>query len=200
MPYEITFEMTPLGHAAEAVRKGSSVKVCYSAFLSSEDGQEFIHRLEDFPNHLLGKIPFEGRIPPSQVDHILAVIRRDKTATLYVNELTQVLGIISGRSIPEGEHVFKNDIVDIATMRFEGVSVPDDAGVFLVFSVGWRKGLYYDFSPLDPNLDIRRSVHLPTIFGQCFSHVLFQERFGILEAEWDSLFKAKWFPFAGLQK
>jgi hypothetical protein len=199
MPHEVTFDLLPVGHVAEGCKGGGMVKICPSAFLSTEDGQTFIHRLEGFPSKLLEKLPNNARVYPSQVDHLLAVIRRDRTATVYVNELGIVLGTMLGRSIQKGEHIFKNDIVDIATMEFEGVSIPNDAGVVLVFSVGWRKGLFYDFSPLRPTEDIRRTVSLSSLFGQCYTHVLFQERFSILESVWEALFKAKWFPFAALR-
>jgi hypothetical protein len=199
MPHEISFEMVPLGHSAEAAREATTVKVCMTAFLSSEDGQEFIRRLEGFPTELLSKLPPNRRVNPSQADHIVAVIRRDKSATVYVNELDIILGTVIGRSIGKGEYVSKNDIVDIATMEFNGVTVPDDAGVVVVFSVGWRKGLFYDFSPLHPKENILRTAQLPGLLGQCYAHVSFQERFSILESEWDALFKSKWFPFAGLR-
>jgi hypothetical protein len=199
VPHEVTFNLSPLGHCEEAAKEATTVKVCMTAFHSSEDGQEFIQRLEGFPTELLSKLPITHRINPSQVDHIVAVIRRDRTATVYVNELSIILSTMIGRSIKKGERVSKNDIVDIAAMEFDGVTVPDDAGVVVVFSVGWRKGLYYDFSPLHPKEDIRRTARLSSLLGQCYAHVLFQERFSILENEWDALFKAKWFPFAGLR-
>lgn len=199
MPYELTLDMLPVGYAAEAVKGGGTAKVCSTAFLSSEDGQNLIRRLEGFPSELLGKLPAGKRVGPSQVDHLLAVIRRDRTATVYVNELAIVMGTVIGRSIKKGDHIFKNDIVDIATMDFEGVTIPEDAGVVLVFSVGWRKGLYFDFSPLKHEGDVRRTVALPGLFGQCYAYVMFQERFSVLDAEWETLFKAKWFPFAGLR-
>ena len=110
----------------------------------------FIKRLEGFPNELLSLLPPDRRVSPSRVDHMLAVIRRDRTATLYVNELGITAGITIGRSFKKGEHVFRNDIMDIATTEFDGIPVPDDAGIALIFSVGWRKGFYYDFAPSAP--------------------------------------------------
>lgn len=200
MPLDFRMEKLPIGHVTEAAPKGStSVKVCSTAFISTEDGQEFIQRLEGFPTELLAQLPKDRRIAPSQVDHILAIIRRDHSVTLYVNELSLLAGVMIGRDINKGEHVFKNDIVDIATIEFDGIAVPDDAGVALVFSIGWRKGFYYDFAPLHPKESIRRAAPFPAIFGQCYSHVLFQERFSILDSEWETLLKAKWFPFAGLK-
>lgn len=199
MPHEVTFDRTPLGHAENAAKEDSTVNVRMTAFHSSEDGQKFIQRLEGFPTELLSKLPIAHRTNPSQVDHLVAVVRRDRTATVYVNELSIILTTMMGRSIKKGEGVWKSDIADIAAMEFDGVSVPDDAGVIVVFSAGWRKGLYYDLSPLHPTENIRRGGRLSSVLGQCYAQVLFQERFSILETEWAALFKAKWFPFAGLR-
>jgi hypothetical protein len=200
VPFEITYDQLPVGQVVEAAPKGAtSAKVRSTCFLSTEDGQECIRGLEGFPTELLNKLPADRRIAPASVELLLAVIRRDRTGTLYVNERSLIAGIMIGRSIQKGEHIFNNDIVDIATMELEGVTVPEDAGVVLVFSVGWRKGLYYDFSPLHPSKDLRRTAPFSAIFGQCYSHVLFQERFCILDPEWDALLKSKWFPFAALK-
>ncbi len=94
-----------------------------------------------------------------------------------------------------GEPVWKDDIVDISGLDPE-VPVPADAGVVFVFSVGWRKGLFYDFGPLVE--EPPREFDHRHAFGYCYSRVLFQERFSIAEKEWDAILAAKWFPFAGL--
>jgi hypothetical protein len=198
MPLQILFDQLPIGHAAAAAKNAPTVSVRYAEFTSSEDGQEFIQRLEGFPSEILGRLPENVRCNPSQVDHLLAVIRRDCTATVYLNELPLTLEARPSRAIQAGERMFKNDIVDITRLDIGDILVPDEAGLVWVFSVGWRKGLYYDFSPLGPDAT-RRTYDLPAAFGQMYSHVLFQERLRILESEWDALFKAKWFPFAGLQ-
>ncbi len=92
-----------------------------------------------------------------------------------------------------GEEVLKGDIVDIEDVKL-GVQIPDDAGVLFVFSVGWRKGLFYDFEPIGgPSLPLRQ-YDISAVLGQ----VTFQERFSISDAEWDALFSAQWFPFMGL--
>jgi hypothetical protein len=98
--------------------------------------------------------------------------------------------------VQAGEPVTKNDIVDVDRLDL-GVKIPDDNG-FLFFSVGWRKGLFYDFGPV-VGLDTQpRQYDVGKILGQAYCHVLFQERFSIFDDEWDALFAAKWFPFAGL--
>jgi hypothetical protein len=75
-----------MGVAAKARRKGETASVRVTGFLSSEDGQELITHLEQFPSTLLLKA-VGTKVPPSHVDNLLAIVRRDKTATVYVNEL-----------------------------------------------------------------------------------------------------------------
>jgi hypothetical protein len=195
MPHEITLVSLPIGICTETQRGGDQIMVRSREFLSSEDGQEFIRRLEAVTGAYLDRLPHSALVRPSQVDHLLAIIRRDRTATVYVNELTPSINTRVGRRIERGEPVAKDDIVDICELDLE-VPIPPDTGIVFVFSVGWRKGLFYDFSPLtDGSL---RDFEPRHAFGYFYSRVLFQERFSISETEWDGLLAAKWFPFAGL--
>jgi hypothetical protein len=101
------------------------------------------------------------------------------------------------RAVEKGEGITKNDVVDIDRLELN-VDIPNDVGVLFLFSVGWRKGLFYDFGPVGGPSPEPRSYDLASLLGRGFCHVAFQERFGIADADWDKLFAAKWFPFAGL--
>jgi hypothetical protein len=195
VPTEVILNEVPVGVAARTSRKGETASVRVTGFLSSEDGQELITHLEQFPSTLLMKA-VGTRVPPSQVDNLLAIIRRDKTATVYVNELQPQLISKVARAKERGEAVFRDDIVDITSAEL-GVDVPADAGVVIVFSWGWRRGLFYDFCPLGP--DARpRAFDLPAVLGELYARLLFQERYRISDDEWARLFGCNWFPFAGL--
>jgi hypothetical protein len=195
MPFEVILSEVPMGVAAKASRKGETASVRITGFVSSEDGHDLITHLEKFPSTLLAKAVGD-RISPSQVDNLLAIIRRDKTATVYVNELDPELTTKVGRTKEKGDPVFKDDIVDI-TRADLGVDVPADAAVVFVFSWGWRKGVFYDFGPVGP--DARpRAFDLPGVLGELYARLIFQERFRISDDEWTRLFKAGWFPFVGL--
>ena len=192
---EIDLENPPAGYLLSSTKKGEYAQVAYREFTSTEDGQNFIKRLEGLPNDILQRLP--SQILPSQIDHMLAVCRRDGKADVYVNELDIHANIRIAKSMKAGEEVLKDDIVDIEDVKL-GVQIPDDAGVLFVFSIGWRKGLFYDFEPIsgpDPPL---RQYDVSAVFGQVYCHVLFQERFSISDAEWDALLSAQWFPFMGL--
>jgi hypothetical protein len=195
MPAEVILNEVPMGVAAKASRKGETASFWVTGFLSSEDGQELITHLEQFPSTLLAKA-VGTKVPPSHVDTLLAIVRRDKTATVYVNELQPQLISKVARAKEKGEPVFKDDIVDITSAEL-GVDVPADAGVVIVFSGGWRKGLFYDFGPLGPEAR-PRAFDLPAVLGELYARLLFQERYRISDDEWDRLFRCRWFPFVGL--
>jgi hypothetical protein len=80
--------------------------------------------------------------------------------------------IRSLRPITPGEPVAKNDIADIERVDFAGdVVIPPDCGVLFVFSVGWRKAVFYDFGPLNPNQDVRRAFDCSKVFAQLYAHL-----------------------------
>ena len=145
MPYEIKLENPPAGYAMMAARANEQVQVCFREFTSTEDGQHFIQRLEGLPSTILKSLPTEIR--PSSVDNMLAICDRDGQATVYVNELKLQAAVRAARPVKAGENVLKDHIADIARLDV-GVQVPDDAGFLFIFSIDWRKGLFYDFGPL----------------------------------------------------
>ena len=95
-----------------------------------------------------------------------------------------------------GQGMTKDDIADIVRLDL-GVDIPDGAGFIFVFSVGWRKGLFFDYGPIVPNQE-PRLYDIGPVLAQAYAHVLFQELFSINESEWEYILESKWFPFAGL--
>ena len=186
----------PAGYAVTSGRSGEDVLVRIREFASSEDGQDFIQRLEGIPNKILQLLP--SPISPSQVDHMLAICRRDGKADVCVNKLEFRAFFRTARPVEAGAEVTKDDIADVERLEL-GVSIPDNAGFVFVFSVGWRRGLFYDFGPIAGPNPQPRQYDVATVLGQMYCHVLFQDRFSISETEWNSLFAAKWFPFVGLR-
>ena len=200
MPVEIDLGTElPAGHAAESIKveEGDEVELIVCEFTSTEDGQHFIQRLEATPDDILTRLP--NRVPPSQVDSMLAIIHADGKTTVYVNEmvLRLVVSARTARHFRAGMPVSKDDVADVERLEI-GLTIPADAGFLFLFSVGWRKGLFYDYGPLlKPHAQLR-PYDVPSVLGQAFCHVLFQNRFSISDDEWEALFQAKWFPFIGL--
>ena len=195
MPIEVDLGMPPAGFAVSSARAGETVCVQVREFTSTEDGSHFIQRLEGLPNNIIEKLPTP--VLPSRVDHLLAICQRDGKATVWVNELMIKVSTRVARAIEAGEGVTKDDIVDLGDVEL-GVHIPADAGIVFVFSVGWRKGLFYDLGPVAGRDPHPREYDLAGMLGKLYCQLVFQERFAISDEGWRALLAAKWFPFAGL--
>ncbi len=198
MPFEIKFENVPVGYAVTSGHAGEKVTLCSTGFVSSEDGIELITKLEGLPQQILSMLPLPAPVRPSLVDSLLAVIRRDKTATVYVNEV-QLIGQARLKGpCKKGEAFTADRILDMGPMRFRDVDIPSDAAIVYVFSVGWRKGFFFDLGSLQGANAGPRNYDLEEQIGNLYAYLTFQERFRIDDITWRTLFAQKWFPFAYL--
>jgi hypothetical protein len=195
MPYEIKLQDMPAGYALTSARAGGTVVTSTKGFVSSEDGDLFISRLEGLPSAIIAQLPPEANITPSVIDHMLALIRKDKTATVYVNELKMHASIRIRKTVEKGNHIYQKDILDIERLKFPTVYVPEDVGLMLILSVGWRKGFYYDFSPLVVPDMPSREYDFEVLCGQYFAYLTFQDLFKITDNTWKIIFDQGWFPF-----
>lgn len=198
MPIQFSFGQSPAGVTMTGALEGEDVQVSTRAYLSTEDGNLFVSHLEAVWGYFCGAMNSSG-IQPSQVDHFLAVIDRDGTATLFVNELQQRALVRAKRAIDAGEHIFRDDIAGIEELQFldsagTPVNIPPDNGLVLILSVGWRKCLYYDFEALLPETS-NRSVNLPRLFARFHQQLLFQKLYSITDEQWNAMFAWGWFPF-----
>jgi len=193
MPFEITFKDLPAGYSLDAARGGEKVRVSMQDFVSSEDGDKLINHLEGISDTILSRIP--SRVTPSGIDHLLAIIRPDRTGTVYINELEFVGLMRPRRSLKKGEPIFQRDILDIQRIKIKNAAIPEDAGFMMVMSCGWRKGLYYDLLPLHSPRNPKRDYDVELLLGQFWSYLLFQDLFKIEETTWKELFRQRWFPF-----
>ncbi len=199
MPIEIKLDQLPMGYSLGAARRDETMSVSTLGFVSSEDGDKLIKYLEGIPTTILSRLPEAQRILPSQIDSLLVVISKDRIATVYLNELRMKGQVVVKRAIKKGEQLFADDIADIRQLEFEGVDIPPDSGVVFVFSIGWRKGLFYDLQPLEANQNRSRTYDLAKVLAECHTYLTFQERFKLTGEDWTRLFDAQWFPFVALK-
>ena len=143
MPVEIDLGIPPAGYAVTSAHASETVGVQFREFTSTEDGQHFIQRLEGFPDNILQKLP--APIPASKVDHMLALCRRDGSATVYLNELELQASVRASRPTEEGGSRNTRRLRRRRTARAWRGHSQRTWGALFVFSVGWRKGLFYDF-------------------------------------------------------
>lgn len=199
MPFEVTFDNLPAGVSMTAVRRGETATVLMTEFVSTEDGQQFVDRLEGFVDSALRLIPESKQPLPSQIDHMLVIVRPDRSATIYVNELAISGRIRAARAIKKGEAIGLDDMSDIVELDI-GIDVPADAGVMFLVSQRWRRGLYYDWRPLAPDSCQQRTEDLRVVFAQMFAHLIFQEFHSLTEDDWRGFFAEQWFPFKSLKR
>jgi hypothetical protein len=206
MPFELSFtkKQMPAGFCVQSRMGPGKVPVCVTEFVSSEDGDLLVTRLEGISQMIFAATTPTVIINPSTVEHFLAIVRPDATGTLYINELSILTRMQSKVKFTPGELVGFDDIADVQRMRVlhddSILTVPNDAGVVLFFSVGWRKGLYYDFSPLPSGKGSPRQFDIEVLFGQLYAHLAFQERLRISAEEFEHLIDERWFPFISLKR
>jgi hypothetical protein len=129
VPYEIKFENAPIGICAESMHGPGFVKIRAIGFVLEEDGDMLVDHLEGFGSDILRKLPFNPPIQPSQVQDLLAIIRRDSSATVYLNELVTRGLIQVKKEIKAGDPIFADDIAEFHRLEFEGIPVPKDTGL-----------------------------------------------------------------------
>ena len=204
MPHSFKL-LTPIhGISADYGFKDEPLIVQLSGFYSTEDGQEFITIADNITNALQAQLT-DIRLRPSMIDNLLVIIDRDCNGLLYHNELAFVVGTRLNRDVKKGEGVYDDDVLDIEELRLAVpgnqslVDPPKYSAVIFVFSSGWRKGLYFNFSPIHP-FNSEPLPDLAKLFGTLFCRLRFQEKYHISEAQWNRLAEWEWFPFSCLTK
>lgn len=202
MPQMFNLDMLPQGTCVAHALAGETVIVRVKEYLSSEDGNDFIGRLEGLSACYHAFFGQDG-ILPSQVDNFLAIVSPGREVTVYCNELNLIATIRKKvRSISKGDMIFKDDIADIERIELcdhssHEVTIPPNCGFSLVLSHSWRKFLYYDYSVFGKDA-VERADDLPALFGRFYARLLFQELYSMTEDQWRRLTSWGWFPFIGL--
>ena len=208
MIYEIEEDrdsMPLCGFAAESARAGSEAKMVYRDFMTPLSHPLFYEILEN-----LGSIYLPDDVPPGYIGTMIGVVRRNGSATVYINEDIEVrMKMRASNSIKKGQKIRKSDIADIKELH-TNIEIPDDCGFFFVFHIGWMRCCYYDFSANIPDIALKknklpesirvRNYHISEILGNCYRSVFFRERLDHTENEWSLMFKNRWFPFFGLSE
>lgn len=171
MPVTIQVDNHPVGISVSYGHAGEMVQIRPTEFTSSEDGDEFVVRLEGLGNCYRDAFIQSG-VAESQVSTFLAIARPDKTATVYINELQDSTGT--------------------------PIQIPNDCGVSLVLSHRWRKGYFFDYSVFGPH-GLPRTSTLPKLFGHLLARIIFQEIYSASDTQWGRLYELGWFPFVGLK-
>jgi hypothetical protein len=194
--FKVELEELPAGYSMSSGRSGDSIMVSHQGFYSSEDGELLIKRLEGWPDHFLNLLPAAPPLKPSCIDTLLVIIKKNKTAKIYLNSVQPIVQTRIKGGCQKGDPIFTNRILDIGKMEFKDMPISEGDGFLYVFSVGWRQGFIYDLEPLHQK--DKRNYEVGEVLGSCFAYLLFQDRFKIDEKTWEVIFSQKWFPFSYL--
>jgi hypothetical protein len=61
-----------------------------------------------------------------------------------------MLQVKAARAVKAGDPVYVSDISDIISAR-PNIDIPEDVGIVMVRSAGWKRSLFYDLAPILPN-------------------------------------------------
>lgn len=197
MPLNIELEHRPAGYAMNKARKGEPVQITVREFISTEDGDLFIERLEGLPQTILNLVQEYKPVNPSVIDNMLVIYHPDDSAEIYINELDLIIKTRVKKQVSPGDQIFLNDIALIEALEFNNATIPPSAGILFIFSLGWRKGMFYDLSPLHGEKTPRKYA-LSSLLGYYFAYLSQQKFFKINNDVWKILFEEKWFPFISL--
>ena len=146
MPQAFKLAERVIGISMNAAVAGENVQI-RTQELIGPTATYLLDRLEQIHLAVFAKIP--GMPAPSQIDHLLVIIRPDLTGTAYVNELAIQAMVRVNRAVQAGTPVHREDISDVTLVDL-GVQVPPDSGVIVFRSSGWRRSLFFDLGPLMP--------------------------------------------------
>lgn len=195
----------PCGFAMTGGLTGEKLVVELSNFYTIEDGNDFISRIESC-SEIVQPALDSAKIMPSGVDHLLAILYPDQKVTVYCNELKQTgraqLRDVSGKGIKSGQGLTVNHITEFLEMELSDadsnpIDIPLNCGIIYIFSIHWRKGLYFDFSPFSDK-KYRLPTNLKRLFGHYHTVVTFQELYSATDTQWAKVIEWGWFPFAGM--
>jgi hypothetical protein len=191
MNYQV--KIGPLaGFVPHAVAPDQIFAMCVSGFFTTDDGVQFYSKLDAIQGLVLASfLDAGGQV--STIDRLLVVILGE-TASVYINEFDLQLKVISRRTANAGEKMYRKDIGGIGAVRFPDIEIPQTAAVIFYFSVGWRRGLYFDLLPLQghPLGDIER------VLGDYYDRLWFSDLYATPSDLWPAIFDTGWFPFMKL--
>ena len=122
--FDVKLDTLLAGYSTVSCKPGEFVWIIQKEFVSSEDGDLLISRMEGFPSLLLNKIAqiHQTIIIQSSIDNMLALLKKDKSATIYINApmraLMQVKKSVDFKPEEAGEEPFGDHAVNCSITRF----------------------------------------------------------------------------------
>ena len=192
MPYDIKLDAPLVGISTSIALEGETAAIQTRGFFCSDEPALLSKVLDGFWSSILARLP-AGAVPsPSHVRHALAVILKDGSTTVWVNDLAIQAQVLSRRPVEKGEPVTADDIADVRSVTL-GVEIPPDAGFAFVYENRWERAYFFDFGPLATG--VARAFDVSAELGAQKTYLLHRERCRLTDEEWAGLLSQDWFPF-----
>lgn len=190
-----------VGFSESAARGGEMVSIFTREFLTSDDGDVLVQRLDAIYNTIVLRLPEKLRVSPSRIGQLVVVCHRNGKVDVHINASAIVAKVRPSRNAKKGDPVRLDDITEIYSVKLKDVRIPDDAGYAILFSVGWRRALLYDFSMVAAAAGEQVDIVPGDVEGSlaaAYRYLLFRNRWSLSDAEWTSIVAQRWFIFSGL--
>jgi hypothetical protein len=201
--YSYTFKIDDnpaIGIAIQTAEPGEEVPILQRGFFY-EGGSVFFLTTLSYTHVLYLKKWFdENGVDPSTQKNCLIQISPENE--IHVDIEVPVIASIRHKQIPEGgikkgDPITSGQIADIDEIEFLNVKIKKNWGIIFIFSVNGRRGIYFDFIPLDPNPNFQPN-NLERSLATCFAFLIYPELLEIYPKIKNDLFKRGWFPFVRL--
>jgi hypothetical protein len=191
-----TLTQVPEGISVSAARPGEQVNVAQRALVTSDDGPHVYQYLDSMMTSSFAPL-LEG-IPVEQVTGLLINIVDGKHATGWINPPLLGGNVIPREALKAGDPVGHDQLLQIAEVSLGGVAPePSEGAIVYACRVGWRTGLYFDFSML--RSEPRRPIeNLRALIGQVHTILTLRQRLKFTDFVLKALYEQGWFPFIGL--
>ncbi len=195
MHFKLKLDNKIVGFAEASARGGERIPLSVRDLLTPADGERLQSVLEEASNVFLPS--HSPKVVESRIGDMIAVLHQNCEVDVFINEAKFMAKVQPKHGLTVGDLVLADTIADVREVVLQNIEVPEDAGVFVVMSIGWRRGVFYDFEPLSTGV-MRPAAALPLALGSLWSRLLFQDRLRLTELDWSALIDDGWFPFIGL--
>lgn len=131
------------------------------------------------------------------ISNCLILLSGKNSANVYIN-IPTIMNIIARQRINAGSPVTREDIADIREIVFIEPELKDASylGIIYIFSVGWRRGLYFDFTSMEKErFNSIHSSKIKTLLAAFYAYMIFPEIHKLYPAIKEALIGNGWFPF-----
>lgn len=174
------------------------MKVSQRAFLTdNDDGTFFYSCLDQISRLFLREWMIRERTNESSISNCLILMSNLNSAKVYINFPT-IMNIIARRRINSGDPIAREDIADIREIVFGDPEIKDAdfQAIIYIFSIGWKRGLFYDFTSMIKGSSDALSINsIRTLLASFYAYIIFPEIHKIYPEIKETLTRDGWFPF-----